>query len=47
MTELLRRIAREIAYRRRMHGPRVDGVTATSAANGWFTRHRLDLPHPS
>lgn len=44
---LLEVLLREVAYWRRVHGPRVDGVTATRAANGWYTRHRADLPYPS
>lgn len=41
----VRKLLRELAYRRRAHGGRVDGVTAVRAANGWFTRHRADLPY--
>jgi hypothetical protein len=44
---LLEAIRAEFAYRRRVHGPRVDGVTATEAGRGWFTRHRRDLPFPT
>lgn len=45
MRQLLRLLVRELAYRRRAHGPRLDGVTAVEARNGWFTRHRTDLPY--
>jgi hypothetical protein len=36
-------LLRELRYWRRVHGPRVDGVTAASWENGWYTRHRSDL----
>jgi hypothetical protein len=36
-------LLRELAYWHRVHGPRTDGVTATRASNGWYTRHRTDL----
>jgi hypothetical protein len=36
-------LKREIAYWRRVHGGKVDGITAVRPENGWYTRHRTDL----
>lgn len=40
-------IARLLAALTRRTGDRVDGVTAASWENGYYTRNRTDLPYPS